>query len=304
MFDKYVQVIETGIPVEFETLYSRHQKQKYFLVSLAKLKDGVTASFHDITELKVYENELKENIRELERSNVELEQYAYAASHDLQEPLRKIRAFGSFLQDTQASKLDEKGQQQLKKIIDAAERMSSLIKDILSFSSIRKEELFTDTDLNAVLEGVLQDLDLVITQKQAIITHDTLPVIKAIPLQMNQLFYNMLNNSLKFARADRRPEILIKCRKLAEDEKPNEALINTNYYEITISDNGIGFKQEYVDQIFGLFKRLNDKQYYPGSGIGLALCRKVVDNHHGSITASGRDNEGATFYIHLPEQQP
>ncbi len=303
LFDKYVQVVETGKPIQVENQYTIEGKNVWFMISLARLEDGVTATFHNITEIKMYEEELKENIKELERSNSELEQYAYAASHDLQEPLRKIRAFGSVLQDTQSEKLDEKGQQQLKKILSAAERMSSLIKDILSFSSVRKEEHFIETDLTTVIEGVMQDLDLVITQKNAHIIYDNLPVIKAIPLQMNQLFYNLLNNSLKFAKQDQRAEVEIRCRKLNENERP-PSLEKLTYYEIIIKDNGIGFKQEYVDQIFGLFKRLNDKQYYPGSGIGLALCRKVVDNHHGYIRAEGRENEGAAFYIYLPEQQP
>ena len=128
--EKYKEVVETGKPNEFESLYKREGRDKWFLVSLAKLDDGVIASFHDITQLKKYEAELKENISNLEKSNLELEQYAYVASHDLQEPLRKIRSFGSFLQDTQAEKLDEKGRMQLKKMMDSAERMSTLIKDI------------------------------------------------------------------------------------------------------------------------------------------------------------------------------
>jgi signal transduction histidine kinase len=300
--EKYKEVVETGRPAEFETLYQRDDVQRWLLVSLVKLNDGLTASFHNISQLKKYEAELKENIQELERSNTELEQYAYVASHDLQEPLRKIRSFGSYLQDTQKQKLDARGQEHLEKIISAAERMSALIKDILSFSSLRRSDLFVPTDLNKIIDGITQDLDLMITQKNAIIEKDELPVIEAIPLQMNQLFYNLINNSLKFSRQDVPPLIRISSRKVTGKELPSTLDRNIDHYEISVSDNGIGFSQEYAEQVFGLFKRLNERHAYPGSGIGLALCRKVVENHHGEIRAEGKEKEGAVFYIYLPER--
>jgi PAS domain S-box-containing protein len=303
LLEKYVQVTETGIPEEFETLYNRNKLNRWFLVSLAKLDDGVIATFHDISQLKKYETELKENINDLKRSNTELEQYAYIASHDLQEPLRKIRSFGSYLQDTQASKLDEKGRQQLEKIVNAAERMSSLIKDILTFSSLKKEDNLKMVDLNLILKAVVQDLDLMITQKKASVRSDTLPVIEAIPLQMTQLFYNLINNSLKFANENRELHIRVSCRQIKEEDKLPTLLKDIPYFEIVFNDNGIGFSEEYSEQIFGLFKRLNDRQFYPGSGIGLALCKKVVENHHGEIVAKGKENDGASFYIYLPLRQ-
>ncbi len=148
------------------------------------------------------------------------------------------------------------------------------------------------------------DLDLAITQKKARITIGRLPVIEAIPLQMTQLFYNLISNSLKFSKEDDKPEIKITSRLLNDVEKEeNDLVIGLRYYHIEVSDNGIGFSHEYQEQIFGLFKRLNDKQFYPGSGIGLALCKKVVDNHNGIITASGKEQEGASFVIILPEKR-
>lgn len=300
---QYIQVIEAGKPAEFETLYKRGQVERWLLVSLARLNDGITVSFHDISQLKKFEEELKEKISDLEHSNAELEQYAYVASHDLQEPLRKIRSFGSLLQDTQGYKLDEKGRQQLEKMMHSAERMSSLIKDILSFSSLKKQSDFTQVDLNQILKNVLQDLDLLITQKNAIIKSETLPSIEAIPLQMTQLFYNLINNSLKFSKENIPPLINISCKALNGSKKATGYLKPATCYEITISDNGIGFGQDYQEQIFGLFKRLNDRYSYPGSGIGLALCKKVVENHNGSIKAKGKESEGAVFYIYLPEKQ-
>lgn len=300
---KFIKTFETGIPQETEVFYNKNGMAKWFYISIAKMEDGITLSFNDITQLKKYEEVLKSNIEELKRSNSELEQYAYVASHDLQEPLRKIRSFGSFLQQGESTKMDEKGQQQLQKMMNAAERMSLLIKDILSFSSLKKQDLFVPTDLNKTLSIVLEDLDLVITQKNARVNIETLPVIDAIPLQMNQLFYNLINNSLKFGKPDERLVINITCSRSRSEEIKAHGLSEVNaYFKITVGDNGIGFDQAYAEQIFGLFKRLNDRQNYPGSGIGLALCRKVVLNHNGEIWASGKENEGATFTILLPEK--
>jgi two-component system CheB/CheR fusion protein len=253
--------------------------------------------------LKNFEEELKNKITDLERSNAELEQYAYVASHDLQEPLRKIRSFGSYLQDTQANKLDERGQDLLRKIMSSADRMSLLIKDILSYSSLKKQADYTPVDLNEIVKAVEQDLDLLITQKHGVIQCEALPVIEAIPLQMTQLFYNLINNSLKFTREGESPTIKISCRKIGRQEYKSSFVKDVGYYEIVLSDNGIGFNKEHAEQIFGLFKRLNNKQLYAGSGIGLALCRKVVENHNGEIYATGKEGEGASFYIYLPEKQ-
>ena len=304
LFERYIEVTETGNSSTFEVSLKKEGKERWFLVSLAKLGDGLTASFQEITQLKSYEEELKDNITQLQRSNNELEQYAYIASHDLQEPLRKIRSFGSYLQETQAGRLDEKGRQHLEKIIRSAERMSVLIKDILSYSSMRREESFVKTDLNEVLETVLSDFDLSIAQTGAVVEKADLPVIEAIPLQMNQLFYNLVSNSLKFAGKDQGARIVITSNPASEREKEELGLVKEAvYHKIIFSDNGIGFKQEYADQIFGLFKRLNDKQYYSGSGIGLALCKKVVENHNGLIYAESKENRGARFFMYLPEVQ-
>ena len=304
LIDKYIEVVETGKPQEFEEHYKTDITDRWFFVSLMKLEDGLTATFHNISQLKNYEQDLKNNIQELETSNNELEQYAYVASHDLQEPLRKIRSFGSYLQDSQNERLDEKGKMHLQKIMSAAERMSILIKDILSFSSMKRRHEYVPTDLNVIIDGVLQDLDLLINQKNAIVKKDKLPVIETIPLQMTQLFYNLLNNSLKFIKEGGQPQIILTSRKLSDNEIQQLSLdTNKTYFEIVVKDNGIGFSEEYKEQIFGLFKRLNERHIYPGSGIGLALCRKVVNNHNGIIYAHSFEGDGASFFIVLPENQ-
>lgn len=299
---KFVEVVETGNPHESEVFYKKDGAECWLLLSLAKLNDGVTASFHDISHLKAVEEELKNKIVDLERSNAELEQYAYIASHDLQEPLRKIRSFGSYLQDTQADKLDLRGQEMLDKIMSSADRMSTLIKDILNYSSLKKHTEFITVDLNEIVKGVQHDLDLLITQKGAVIQTESLPTIEAIPLQMTQLFYNLINNSLKFAKDDESPLIKISIRKMSSNEKKSSFAKDVDYYEIVLSDNGIGFDEAHSEHIFGVFKRLNNKALYPGSGIGLSLCKKVVENHNGAIYATAKENEGASFHIILPEK--
>lgn len=305
LFSRYIDVVETGAMQEFETFYERGETKKWFYVMLVKLGDGITATFHNLTRLKQYEEDLKNNIRQLQHSNTDLEQYAYVASHDLQEPLRKIRTFGSLLQDTYANRFDEKGRSYLEKIISSSERMSRLITDILNFSSLRPEESFPKTNLTFILDNVLQDLELAIFQKQAVINYGNLPALQASALQMSQLFHNLIINALKFSKDGIKPVIEIHSRMLTPSEigahSGNTAI---PYCEITVADNGVGFNQKYAEQVFGLFKRLGNKEdSLPGSGIGLALCRKIVANHNGEIFVKSNEGEGTVFHIILPLKQ-
>ena len=305
LFTACADTIATHRDAELE--YVDPGSERSFALSIAKLKDGVTVSFYENTDIKRTAQQLTQNITALEQTNRELEEYAYAASHDLQEPLRKIKTFGMFLKDTQYNRLDEKGQQQLDKIVQATERMTMLIKDLLSFSGLKtKDHEFEPVDLNEILENVLQDLEVMISQNHAIITHEKLPELYAIPVQMNQLFYNLVNNSLKFAKADLPLHLDISCKPVrGKDVIDVSGLVaDADYYEIIFSDNGIGFNQQYAKQIFELFKRLHDKARYAGSGIGLSLCKKVVTNHNGVMTANGKEGVGAQFYIYLPKTQP
>jgi two-component system CheB/CheR fusion protein len=242
--------------------------------------------------------------KELQKSNNELQQFAYVASHDLQEPLRKIQTFADRL--TIDKQLSQATKSYVDKISLSAARMSQLIHDLLDFSSAtRMRDLFNETDLNEMLETTLQDFDLIIKEKKAVIEADRLPVIEAIPVQMKQLFHNLLSNSLKFAREQVQPAIRITTRSVPEREVNNIDALRKDlqYVEIIFEDNGIGFSNEFAEKIFIIFQRLNGRQEYPGTGIGLALCRKIMDNHEGMIYASSIEQIRTEFHIILPMRQ-
>jgi PAS domain S-box-containing protein len=242
---------------------------------------------------------------DLARTNSELEQFAYVASHDLQEPLRKIQTFADRLHLKGKDVLNEELNNYIDRIVHSAGKMSVLIKNLLNYARIgRMAQEYVKVDLNDTLASVLDDLDIIIQQKKAQVNVSSLPQIEAIPLQMGQLFYNLLNNSLKFAADERKPEINITSRTLSTDEKQEHHLeAGKAYYQIEFEDNGIGFSPEYSERIFTIFQRLNSKEIYPGTGIGLALCKKVADNHNGLIYASGEPGKGAKFTIILPATQ-
>lgn len=243
--------------------------------------------------------------KDLQKSNAELAQFAYIASHDLQEPLRKISTFSQMLERSLGDAINENGKQYLVKINNASTRMNKLIRDVLSYSELVKEtEEFAAVNLNEVLENIKSDYDLLIEEKHATFIVAELPVVQAIPLQMLQLFGNLVGNSLKFSRKEIPPVITIHAQVVQGDEVkdmvPDE---NKQYYHITFSDNGIGFKAEHSDQIFNIFQRLHRKNEYEGTGIGLAMCKKIIINHRGSMNAYGSSEEGAVFNIILPVQQ-
>lgn len=237
------------------------------------------------------------NLR-LRRSNLELEQFAWVASHDLQEPLRKVRVFTGIL------KKNSQAPNELVDKIDAATaRMSTLIQDVLDFSRLSgPEELFCPVDLSQVLQGVLTDLELLIADKQALIEVGELPVVKGIPLQINQLLTNLLSNALKFSDAARPPRIDIRAGVATTQEllAYPDLVPYKQYCLLQVTDNGIGFGQEHAEQIFNLFQRLHSKEAFAGTGIGLSLCKKIVLNHQGSISARAVVGEGAVFTVVLP----
>jgi len=285
---------------------------RWFLSRVFPLKDNEgnvvqwIGTGTDITEQKeaaaILEEKVKERTRELELRNQELEQFSYVSHHDLQEPLRKILIFTDMVKTEAAERLSPAGQKRLDKVIDAAQRMSSALRDVLNLAHLSREEQFEVVNLNDILRAVLADLELLIQEKGARISSDKLPVISAIPQQMHQLFYNLVNNALKFSRPDVPPEIAVRCHIPGLDELRDqpELDIRKPYYRISVSDNGIGFNSDAAGKIFVMFQRLHSKESYAGTGIGLALCRKVVQNHGGKIWAESSEDNGATFHVLLP----
>lgn len=241
---------------------------------------------------------LLENISRLESANQELDRFAFMASHDLQEPLRKIRLFSDRLYYKYSDKLDEEAIMFINRIQHAGQRMENLIKDILTFSKISIEkDPFVETDLNTLIDDVLIEMNDEVVNKEADIKIDTLPSLFVNPGLMRPLFFNLISNSLKYCKKDIPPSIRIRSEIRKEKvlhERPKE------YCRIIIEDNGIGFDQQYAEQIFGMFKRLHRHTEFEGTGIGLALCKKIVEEHQGHITALSKENEGATFIISLP----
>ncbi len=252
----------------------------------------------------IVQKDLENKIEELNRSNNELEQFAYVASHDLQEPLRKIRSFGDRLVYKHSDLLDEDGKFNIQKMQDAAIRMQKLIDDLLGFSRlVRSENKFELTNLNELVASVLNDMDEIIKSKKAKIKVEKLPLIFSVPSQMHQLFQNIINNALKFSRKEVPPEItihyaIVKGNEI-KDIKPSN--LNEYFHRFIISDNGIGFDEQYLDRIFIIFQRLHGKMEYGGTGIGLAVSKKIVLNHAGYITAKSRPDSGSSFYIYIPE---
>lgn len=261
---------------------------------------GVLAIGHDISDIMEANEKLEDVNSALLKSNQDLEQFAYIASHDLQEPLRKIQTFSQLILHEQGEK--EKTDRYLEKINLSANRMQQLIQEVLNFSRISKtEEAFVPTDLNKILENLMVDFELLIREKKAVIKFSGLPVINGIPLQLSQLFSNLLSNSLKYS--EREPVILISGRKLTPEEVNQTTDLNRNnsYFLISVQDNGIGFDPQFNEKIFSIFQRLHDKQSYSGTGIGLALCKKIVANHNGKIAGHGDVGVGSRFDVILPD---
>ena len=258
-----------------------------------------------VDEKEKFQKILENKVRELDRSNKELEEFAYIASHDLQEPLRKITSFSERLKEKLPSNLEPDVQLYLNRMLAATDNMRTLIDNLLEFSrTSRISEPFVKTDLNNIISEVRADLELKIEETSTDIKSETLPVIDAIPMQMRQLFTNLFTNAIKFKGEDSTPVIEIKCAELSEEEKEaNHLRQNSKYYKITVKDYGIGFDQEFSLKIFQIFQRLHGKAEYPGSGIGLAICKKIVENHSGRIFAESEPGKGAEFITILPESQ-
>ncbi len=258
-----------------------------------------------ISEQKIHNlnSQLLENIAQLEEANKELDRFAFMASHDLQEPLRKIRTFSDLLYIRYNNNLDENGKMHIHRIKTAAERMQLLIQDILTFSKMSLDKIeYVDSDLNIIIKEVLADLQETAQKEDATITIGSLPTLPVNPVLIRPLFSNLISNAIKYRRPDVKPVINIFTENEVDEQKNG---INTNkkYCRIYVQDNGIGFDQKYAEQIFGMFQRLHSNKEIEGTGIGLALCKKIVDEHKGFISARGEINKGSTFVVSLPVLQ-
>jgi signal transduction histidine kinase len=300
-----------GLDIEFKVVtVGKNIKIIHALAKVIKNKEGkpikFAGSIRDVTEQRSIEQDLKNKVAELNHSNRELEEFAYVASHDMQEPLRKITTFSDRLAEKYKAVLTGDGLMYLTRMMVSAENMRSLINNLLEFSKISKTvQPFEAVNLNVILRQVKTELELVVEETGTIINAEVLPVVDAIKSQMMQLFGNVISNAIKFHKTDVAPVIDIKASVLDNDEKLKYELIpGITYHRIEINDNGIGFEDEYATRIFQVFQRLHGKSEYPGSGIGLAICKKILDYHHGIIYAENVPGTGARFIFILPEHQP
>jgi signal transduction histidine kinase len=308
LFEKYRRVIKTGKPTRVEL----PRNNRWFELSVNRFGNGLVVVVQDVTYMHRHREQLEQANHELKRSNESLNSFAYIASHDLQEPLRKISSFADILHTRHAGQFDAETTDIIRRINGSAERMRLLISDLLTYSQVDvHQDSFSPVNLTALLRELTEEeLWTAIHKSKAELHLTDLPTLKANPVQMRQLFQNLISNAIKFSQNDRIPVITINCRSLSRAEIPAGLLapssadklkaVGTNFVEITVTDNGIGFDEKYVARIFQVFQRLNGRTQYSGSGIGLAICQKIVEHHNGAITANSTPGEGSTFRVYLP----
>lgn len=299
--------------LKVRTFYRLYQQKKELKAVEDALRDEIeirkrsqqeVEQINSLLEFKVEERTrdlLQLNI-DLENRNAELAQYAYLASHDLQEPLRKIITFIKIIEEKYLAAMPE-AKLEISKVITSSERMRNLINALLSYSKLSTASFFTIVNLNEVIKDALADLELTVKEKQAVIAVDMLPDIEAVPGQMRQLFQNLLSNALKFSKTTISPEIKISNELVNELSLEASAATEGRYIRICICDNGIGLDELYFEKIFVIFQRLHGKTQYEGTGIGLAIVKKIIENHHGIIGVQSKEGEGATFTVLLPVKQ-
>lgn len=304
VFDMYRHSFETGEPQRKEVHYNFGGEDNYLDLQSIRIDHHLLVSMTDYTSLRKSQMKLEQTINALERSNTHLEDFAYAASHDMKEPLRKILTFIERLKGALAPHLAESESRLFERIEISAQRMQLLVDDLLEFSHVSEQaQLEEEIDLNEKIKKVLSDLELLIEEKGARVIIDPLPTIKGNRRQLQQLFQNLISNALKYSKPDVPPVINITSRRV----KGNEVQVplpstygDRSFHFIEVSDNGIGFEQQYAEQIFKMFQRLHGKSEYSGTGVGLSIARKVVENHQGHIWAESEPGKGATFKILLP----
>jgi signal transduction histidine kinase len=299
-----IEALKTGAP--FVIQYFLAITGRWLELTVSRMDDNhLIHIFTDVTSIKEAQLQLERTVDELKRSNANLEQFAYAASHDLKEPVRKISTFAERLQRELAAILSDRQLHLFQRMNNATGRMSVLIDDLLNYSHATKGIFnIEEIDLNKKVQLVLEDLELQIQEKQAEFIIDRRPTIKGNRRQIQQLFQNLLSNSLKYSKADQRPIIQISCEiKLGRDTsaKIEGEEGNQYFYVIIIKDNGIGFEQKYAEEIFKVFTLLHARVNYAGSGVGLSIVRRVIENHKGYVYAESEPDKGSVFTIILPK---
>ncbi|MBO0937442.1 PAS domain-containing protein [Fibrella sp. HMF5335] len=310
---RMLHVAKTGEYQRFTMPYYQDGAAGWFENILVKRGDDVLLCVTDVTERHNQQQQLETLNQALQRSNENLQQFAFIASHDLQEPLRKVQSFGALLRTQYADQLNEAGTDLIQRMELSARRMSMLIRDLLEFSRLStRQDTSRPISLDRLIADIAEDLDLLIRETGGEIVVDPLPTLSGDPTQLTQLFQNLIANALKFYRTGYPPVVRLSYRQVSSEAiafnplfpklliGPDATGKPRLYHEISVSDDGIGFDMKYTDRIFGVFQRLHGKGQYSGSGIGLAICRKVVENHGGAISVISQPDQGATFRVYLP----
>lgn len=302
LLSRFTNVVESGGAIRFEQEFASTGWAGWYEISALKWNDGIVLTLVNITTSKTHRQELELANRNLIYANENLQQFARVASHDLQEPLRKIMSFGDMLKEQFAPELGEDGSDMIARMQSAARRMSDLIRDVIAYSrSSMSRRSLRPVALAGVLADVQAEFQNSFDLANLRLDVGELPTVQCDRGQMKELFTNLIANALKFRSPDRPASLGVSCRTLAGTVHPdllNPAIL---YYEISVTDNGIGFDNRYVSQIFQVFQRLHNRQQYAGTGVGLAICKRIVENHHGAITATSLPGEGATFRVYLPK---
>jgi signal transduction histidine kinase len=301
---------KTGIPYELEFSivnaageYKRIHAQNTFRTPL-NVGGEYEGVLRDITENYFYKKALEQKVKQLDKSNQALQEFVYIASHDLQEPLRKISTFVGRLKSRFDGKLGEEGGMYIDRTLHSTQNMQTLLEDLLSFSRLSfTDKKFEEVSLQQCLDAALSDLEIKIEESGATIESDPLPEVEGYPVQLQQLLNNLVGNAIKFRRTDRPCHIKVSCRKLQLEPSGPERSASRPFVEISVKDNGIGFEPEFSERIFQIFQRLNGRSEYGGSGVGLSICKRIVENHHGYIGAIGSPGAGAVFTVQLPVKQ-
>lgn len=308
--------IQTFNEVQLRPLKAEEYRVHLFTMTPVKKEDrivkwvGIFTDIHEqkmanqVLEQRVQERtqELMQTNRELEASNHELQQFAYVASHDLKEPLRKIQVFSHLVKQKYLSDNPD-AINYMDRLINSSERMIMLITDVLNYSKLSISAEFKLTDINEILREIIEDSELLIQEKQARIVVDQIPQLEVIPAQIRQVFQNIISNALKFSSRTEQPFVHISADLCRQADADSPADPEGNYCRIRVTDNGIGFNEIYVDKIFAIFQRLHSREEYEGTGIGLAIVKKIVETHNGIILARSEEGKGSTFILILPVKQ-